>query len=89
MVYPSATALRAGVDSEVCAFGAAAPNTFGTSSNGSVRGPGFRTADASAFKDFHIDAFNVFNHPSYTNPDTGITDGSLSQAIACVPRSVV
>jgi hypothetical protein len=89
---PSATPCTVqGVDNGSCAFGAAAPNTFGTSSNGSVRGPGFRTADASAFKDFHIyeeqifnfrfDAFNVFNHPSYTNPDTGITDGTFGQAI--------
>jgi hypothetical protein len=80
-----------GVDNGVCAFGAAAPNTFGNSSNGSVRGPGFANVDASAFKDFHLfeqhtfnfrfDAFNVFNHPSYTNPDTGVTDGNFGQAI--------
>jgi hypothetical protein len=53
--------------------------------------PRLRTADVSAFKDFHIyeqqpfnfrfDAFDVFNHPSYTNPDTGITDGNFGQAI--------
>jgi hypothetical protein len=80
-----------GVDNGVCAFGAAAPNTFGNSSNGSVRGPGFWTADASASKDFHLfaenvfnfsfQAFNVFNHPSYTNPDTGVTDSNFGQAI--------
>jgi hypothetical protein len=79
------------VDNGVCAFGAAAPNAFGTSSNGSVRGPGFWTADTSAFKDFRLfeehtfnfrfDAFNVFNHPSYTNPDTSITDSTFGQAI--------
>ncbi|MDQ2833718.1 MAG: TonB-dependent receptor [Acidobacteriota bacterium] len=80
-----------GVDNGVCAFGAPASNSFGTSSNGSVRGPGYWTADASAFKDFHLfsehvfdvrfDAFNVFNHPSYTNPDTGINDSNFGQAI--------
>ncbi len=80
-----------GVDNGVCAFGTPAPNTFGTSSNGTVRGPAFWTADASASKDFHLfaenvfnvrfDAFNVFNHPSYTNPDTGITDSNFGQAI--------
>jgi hypothetical protein len=74
----------AGVDNGVCAFGAPASNTFGNSSNGSIRGPGFATMDASASKEVHIfgehafglriDAFNVFNHPSYTNPDTNIQD---------------
>jgi len=79
----------AGVDNGVCAFGAPAPNTFGTSSNGAVRGPGFFNADASAFKDFRItehqafsfrfDAFNAFNIVSYGNPDTNITDSTFGQ----------
>ncbi len=87
---PSATpCLTAGVDNGVCAFGTPAPNTFGTSSNGSVRGPGFLNVDMSAFKDFHIveahaigfrfDAFNAFNIVSYGNPDTGITDATFGQ----------
>ncbi|MBB5062085.1 carboxypeptidase regulatory-like domain-containing protein [Granulicella mallensis] len=80
---------QAGVDNGVCAFGAAASNAFGSSSNGSVRGPGYWTADLSASKDFHLfaenilnfhfDAFNVFNHPSLGNPDTGITDSNFGQ----------
>jgi hypothetical protein len=79
----------AGVDNGVCAFGAPAPNTFGTSSNGAVRGPGYFNVDSSAFKDFHItehqtfsfrfDAFNVFNIVSYGNPDTSITDSTFGQ----------
>jgi predicted double-glycine peptidase len=85
---PSATPCTTpGVDNGVCAFGVAAPNTFGTSSNGSVRGPGYVNVDMSAFKDFRIarehtvgfrfDAFNAFNIVSYGNPDTGITDSTF------------
>ncbi|WP_263359684.1 TonB-dependent receptor [Acidicapsa ligni] len=81
-----------GVDNGVCAFGAPANSTFGTSRNGSVRGPGYLNVDMSAFKDFHIigdhsvgfrfDAFNAFNIVSYGNPDTGInntTFGDIGQ----------
>jgi hypothetical protein len=78
-----------GPDNGVCAFGAPDQNTFGTSKNGSVRGPGYLNADLSAFKDFHIvgehsvgfrfDAFNAFNIVSYGNPDTGINDTSFGQ----------
>jgi hypothetical protein len=85
---PSATpCTTAGVDNGVCAFGVPAPNAFGTSSNGSVRGPGYLNVDMSAFKDFHVmgehtvgfrfDAFNAFNIVSYGNPDTGITDSTF------------
>jgi hypothetical protein len=96
---PSATPCTVqGVDNGVCAFGAAAPNAFGSSSNGSVRGPGFQTLDASAFKDFHLfkehtfnfrfDAFNVFNHPSYASPDTNITSGTFGQTIGTLTHSL-
>jgi hypothetical protein len=76
-----------GVDNGVCAFGAPAPNTFGTARNGNTRGPGYLNVDMSAFKDFHVireqtvgfrfDAFNAFNIASYGNPDTGITDSTF------------
>jgi hypothetical protein len=78
--------LTAGVDNGSCAYGIPASNTFGTESNGAVRGPGFFNTDLAAFKDFHIvgehtlgfrfDAFNAFNIVSYGNPDTGITDST-------------
>lgn len=78
-----------GVDNGVCAFGAPAPNTFGTSRNGAVRGPGYLNVDMSAMKDFHtykeqtlgfqFDAFNTFNIASYGNPDVGINDTSFGQ----------
>jgi hypothetical protein len=74
----------AGVDNGVCAFGVPAVNSFGTSRNGAVSGPGFFNLDLSTFKDFHIterhtvgfrfDAFNAFNIVSYGNPDVGIGD---------------
>jgi hypothetical protein len=77
----------AGGDNGVCAFGAPAQNTFGSSSNGSVRGPGFHDVDMSAMKDFRIwgehmigfqfDAFNAFNMVSYGNPDTGINNSTF------------
>jgi hypothetical protein len=78
-----------GVDNGTCAFGAPANNTFGTSRNGAVRGPGYLNVDMSAFKDFRIigehsigfrfDAFNAFNIVSYGNPDTGINDSGFGQ----------
>jgi Carboxypeptidase regulatory-like domain len=81
-----------GVDNGVCAFGVPAPNTFGTSSNGVVRGPGFLNVDMSAFKDFHLfeahtigfrfDAFNAFNIVSYGNPDIGITDTTFGDIVS-------
>jgi hypothetical protein len=87
---PSATpCTKAGVDNGVCAFGVPASNTFGTSSNGAVRGPGYFNVDMSAFKEFRIvegqtfgfrfDAFNAFNIVSYGNPDVGVTDTTFGQ----------
>jgi hypothetical protein len=74
-----------------CSFGVPATGTYGTSSNGSVRGPGYLNVDMSAIKDFRIykeqtlgfkfDAFNVFNIVSYGNPDTGIQDSSFGEIV--------
>ena len=85
---PSATpCTEPGVDNGVCAFGASAPNTFGTGRNGNVRGPGYKNVDLAFYKDFrivgehaigfHFDAFNAFNIVSYGNPDSGITDSNF------------
>lgn len=87
---PSATPCPTpGVDNGVCAFGPAAPNAFGNSRNGAVRGPGYLNVNISAMKDLHItesqtfgfqfDAFNAFNIVSYGNPDTGINDTGFGQ----------
>jgi Carboxypeptidase regulatory-like domain/TonB-dependent Receptor Plug Domain/TonB dependent receptor len=80
-----------------CAFGVPAPNSFGNSPNGAMRGPGFLNVDMSAFKDFHIigehtvgfrfDAFNAFNIVSYGNPDSGITDGNFGNVALAGTRS--
>jgi hypothetical protein len=87
----------AGVDNGICAFGVPAPNTFGTESNGALRGPGFFNTDLSAFKDFHtfreetigfrFDAFNAFNIVSYGNPDSGINDSNFGNVSLQTPRS--
>jgi hypothetical protein len=90
---PSATPCPTpGVDNGVCAFGPADPNTYGTSRNGAVRGPGYFNEDFSAFKDFHTfmeqsftfryDLFNAFNIVSYGNPDTNITDSTFGQIVS-------
>ena len=79
----------AGADNGSCAFGAPANNSFGTSSNGAVRGPGYLNVDMSAFKDFSIigsqkvgfrfDAFNAFNIVSYGNPDTNVNSSTFGE----------
>jgi hypothetical protein len=86
------------VDNGSCAFGVPAPNVFGTSSNGAVRGPGFRNVDMSAFKEFRItesqsvgfrfDAFNAFNMVSYGNPDLGMSDTNFGDVSQQGTRSV-
>jgi hypothetical protein len=85
------------VNDGTCAFGIPSNNTFGTESNGAVRGPGYFNSDLSAFKDFHtfreevigfrFDAFNAFNIVSYGNPDTGLTDSNFGNVSLQGPRS--
>jgi hypothetical protein len=98
---PSATpCTTAGVDNGVCAYGNAAPFTFGSARNNSERGPGYRQVDMSLFKDFHVwreqvigfraDFFNIFNVVSYEYPDGGngnpvnINDGTSFSKITTV-----
>jgi hypothetical protein len=90
----------AGGDNGSCAYGAAAPLSFGTASIGSERTPGYRQVDFSAFKEFHItegqaigfrsDFFNVFNIASYSNPDNNVTDGNFGQItnVRSAPRQI-
>jgi hypothetical protein len=85
-------------DNGQCAFALPVVDTFGTESNGAVRGPGYLNVDMSAFKDFSLfeqhtigfrfDAFNAFNIVSYGNPDTGITDASFGNVSNQGTRSV-
>ncbi len=64
---------------------------FGPRGRQSVVGPGFYKIDMSLFKTFAIpfhesavqlraDAFNVLNHPTFGNPNSGLS-GSSSQAV--------
>ncbi|MDE1162999.1 MAG: TonB-dependent receptor [Acidobacteriaceae bacterium] len=62
----------------------------GNLSRNKYYGPGYNDLDMSAFKGFHItqrvnaefraQAFNLFNHPQFTNPDSTIHDGAASGA---------
>src|SRR5450631_4140474 len=97
---PSATGCSAGGDNGVCAYGASAPLTFGTTSINTERAPGYRQVDTSVFKDFRVwheqvfsfraDFFNVFNIASYGNPDNGITDSNFGQisGVRSPPRQI-
>lgn len=70
-------------------FSQPAQYTFGNMSrtHGYLRGPGLRNFDLSAFKqfalidnlrlEFRAEAFNAFNTPQFSNPDTGVTDGTF------------
>jgi hypothetical protein len=70
-------------------FSQPAQYTFGNMSrtHGYLRGPGLRNLDVSAFKqfalverlraEFRAEAFNAFNTPQFSNPDTGVTDGTF------------
>jgi hypothetical protein len=84
-----------------CAYGVAAPFTFGSAHNSTERAPGYRQVDASFFKDFHVwgeehivgfraDFFNLFNIASYGNPDNTITDSSfgLISTVRSPPRQI-
>jgi hypothetical protein len=76
---PSATACATpGVDNGVCAFGSPAPGTYGSSTVGALRAPGYQDYDASVSKDFtiyreqrlsfRVDASNALNLTSLGNP---------------------
>jgi len=63
--------------------GSASLPFFGAFKSPQVYGPGYNRINISLFKDFAIredkkvefrtDAFNLFNHPSWANPSTGMT----------------
>jgi hypothetical protein len=76
------------------AFSIPAPGTFGNLGRNALRGPGFAQVDFSVFKNtkltettaiqFRAEIFNLFNHPNFADPFSGLnmdsTVGSLSQA---------
>jgi outer membrane receptor protein involved in Fe transport len=63
--------------------------TYGTLPRNSFRGPGQTNLDLSLAKHFKVgerfdgelrlDAFNVFNHTQFKNPDTTVTDATFGQ----------
>jgi hypothetical protein len=67
----------------VAAFAQPAPGTFGDERRNSLRGPDLSEVDFSLGKNFpikegialqlRIDGYNVFNHPSFSNPNTGVS----------------
>jgi hypothetical protein len=78
-----------------------APTGFGNGGVGVVVGPGQSDTDLSLNKlfplsraheamnlEFRTDAFNVFNHPIFSNPDVTVTDASFGQitTLASNPR---
>ncbi len=67
----------------------AAAGTQGTSERNAVRGPGYYNVDMSLFKSFKIagrsalelrfEAFNVFNHPQYGQPNQFLGDSNFGK----------
>jgi hypothetical protein len=63
--------------------------TYGTLGRNAFRGPGATNVDIAIVKKFKFreratlelrgDAFNVFNHTQFGNPDTGISDLTFGQ----------
>ncbi len=80
------------------AFQQAATGTFGDTSRGILRGPGYLEVDASAFKSisvteqvrlqFRTEAFNVINRANYSNPGSTVASAATFGAItaAAAPR---
>jgi hypothetical protein len=68
-----------------------APNFgfYGNATNGTIRGPGYTSANISLYKTFpiherlnmqiRVEAFNVLNHPNFNSVDTGFGSGTYGQ----------
>ena len=62
---------------------------LGTLGRNQIHGPGFREVNLSMQKNLHLteaytlelhgDAFNLFNTPEFTNPDSTVTDGNFGR----------
>ena len=74
------------------AFTAAPQFTIGTSSRNPIRGPGLQNADVMIGKTFRLterihlefraEAFNILNHPNFTQPVNNITASTFGQILA-------
>ncbi len=92
--------LTPGVSAAGCAYGVAAPGTFGTSGPSTENAPSFANLDLGVGKDFHIterqyltlrgDFFNGLNHTSFSPPNRSITSGNFGVITGAVssPRSI-
>jgi hypothetical protein len=73
---------------DISAFAPVTTAAFGTAGWDSLRGPGYFNVDFSLFRSFPIrenlkmqfraEALNLGNHPNFSNPDGGVTDGAPS-----------
>jgi hypothetical protein len=71
------------------AFAAPGYGFYGNASNGTIRGPGYTSANVSVYKSFPIydrlnfqiraEAFNVLNHPNFNGLSTGVGSGNYGQ----------
>ena len=69
------------------AFQATAPYTFGDTPRNSLRGDPYKNVDLAILRSFpigesrslqfRVDAFNVLNHPTFSNPDSTLGDSSF------------
>jgi len=104
---PTDTAARgaffcaAGVDNGTCPYGQPAQGTFGTSSIGTERGPGYFSTDLSIGKrfnvtesnyiDFRMELFNAFNNVSWAPPGLTISSPATAGVIGSqvqAPRNI-
>jgi hypothetical protein len=68
------------------------PMTYGTSGLNPLHADGEQQLDSSLFKTFHLterqalqfrtDAFNTFNHPNFSAPDSGVGDAAEGQVFS-------
>jgi carboxypeptidase family protein len=85
----------------VAAFAQPAAGTFGDERRNGLRGPDFSEVDFSLGKNFplkegialqfRIDGYNIFNHPSFANPNTGVSfaaDGTPTSSSAITTTTI-
>jgi hypothetical protein len=68
--------------------------SFPNQARNQYRGPGYFNMDMALYKNFHftervalgvgLQAFNVFNHPNFNNPDSGLSDPTFGQITSTV-----
>jgi hypothetical protein len=76
------------------AYSTPAPYTYGNASRNSLLGPGRTNLDESIFKNFNIreqmtvqfrfEAFNVFNHPQFSYPNSTVGNAQVGQITSIV-----